>query len=132
VALVDQHAADERVRVERYLKRLCIGFLRNEIEKLQLEPPTKILLTRREIEVLERPVMLDALSRWGLRIELHFTDVQHVSELGSTQDREFCQVDVTAVPDVVSKRVRGSSFKKLVVDRVACASWLIDANSPNS
>lgn len=113
LALVDQHAADERVRVERYLKGLCIGFLQDEVEKLRLEPSTKILLTRQEVEMLARPGTLNALSRWGLCVDFHVPNIPHDSELSSTQNHEFCQADVIAVPDVVSRRVSRLSSGRL-------------------
>ncbi len=40
--LVDQHAADERIRVERFLRELCVGFLdRDEVGvgRRLLNPP---------------------------------------------------------------------------------------------
>lgn len=106
LTLVDQHAADERVRVERYLKRLCTSFLQNKAEKHKLEYSSKVLLVRGEAEAIGQPGILSALSRWGLCIEAHLSDAQHGSTLESIQDSDFYQVDVTAVPDVVSRRVR--------------------------
>ncbi|GAB1519851.1 DNA mismatch repair protein [Rhizoctonia solani] len=108
LVLVDQHAADERVRVERYLKALCIGFIRDKVDIMQLKPPVKILLTRKEANILTRPDTLNALSRWGLCIEIHLPDTLDVQTLA--EDRDFCQVDVISVPDVVSKKVSSTGL----------------------
>ena len=51
--LIDQHAADERIRVEKYLKSLCLGHLRDGglgIERRILDPPVPALLTEYELE----------------------------------------------------------------------------------
>jgi DNA mismatch repair protein MLH3 len=102
LALVDQHAADERVRVERYLKRLCLGFLQEEMEVFQMEKPKRVLLTRREAEVVVRPGILDVLARWGLWVELNTPTSQQPLP---SQEFEFVQVDVSAVPAVISSKV---------------------------
>lgn len=108
LALIDQHAADERVRVERYLKRLCSGFLLGQVEMLELEPPRQVLLTRREVEAVSRPAMVNQLMRWGLWIEQQVPTSQRTTNVDSTtQEFEFIQVDVIAVPDVVSRKVSG-------------------------
>jgi DNA mismatch repair protein MLH3 len=103
LVLVDQHAADERVRVERYLKRLCTGFIQNAVVESQLEPPVEILLSNREASILERPDTLGALSRWGLRIKINVPDI--LGGQSPTEESEFYQADVISVPDVVSKKV---------------------------
>ncbi|ELU45632.1 histidine kinase-, DNA gyrase b-, and HSP90-like ATPase domain-containing protein [Rhizoctonia solani AG-1 IA] len=128
LVLVDQHAADERVRVERYLKGLCIGFIRDKVDITQLKPPVKILLTRKEANILTRPDTLNALSRWGLCIEIHLPDTLDVQTLA--EDRDFCQVDVISVPDVVSKKLVDkrelSVFVKAMLDTIdveGCTHW---------
>ncbi|KAG8714261.1 DNA mismatch repair protein [Ceratobasidium sp. 394] len=102
LVLVDQHAADERVRVEKYLKMLCSGFLRGEVEVLKIDKPKRVLLTRREAEILRGQDALDSLERWGLWLELNVPTSQPSS---STQEFEFVQVDVTGVPSVVASKL---------------------------
>ncbi|KAL5636698.1 hypothetical protein ACGC1H_000607 [Rhizoctonia solani] len=103
LVLVDQHAADERVRVERYLKRLCTGFIQDTVESFRFDSPIKILLARREAEILARSDLLNALSRWGLCVDIHVPSP--LDGRNSTEGRDFCQADVLFVPDVVSKRL---------------------------
>ncbi|KAH7343537.1 hypothetical protein B0J17DRAFT_642776 [Rhizoctonia solani] len=126
--LVDQHAADERVRVERYLKRLCTGFITGAVETFQLDSPTKILLARREAEVLARPDILNALSRWGLCIKIDAFGTQ--TGRGSIGEPDFCQAEVISVPNVISKRLVDkrelSEFVKAmvtIVDAEGCSHW---------
>ncbi|KAG8723536.1 DNA mismatch repair protein [Ceratobasidium sp. 395] len=102
LTLIDQHAADERVRVEKYLKRLCSGFLRGEVEVLSTEKPRRVLLTRRETEILQAHGVPDLLERWGLWVELNMPTSQWSP---STQESEFFQVDVTGVPDVIASKL---------------------------
>lgn len=93
LVLVDQHAADERVRVERLLDELCASFGRVEIDSDSkacdhnttgmedvepelavrvLRPPVAVLLTRHEAEQLAgSPGMRRAFGLWGVR----FADV---------------------------------------------------------
>ncbi|CAE7079576.1 unnamed protein product [Rhizoctonia solani] len=103
LVLVDQHAADERVRVERYLKKLCTGFIQDAVECFKFESPTKILLARREAEILARSDVLNALLRWGLCVEVHAPSSLDGRVPMEAQD--FCQAEVVFVPDVVSKRL---------------------------
>lgn len=91
LVLVDQHAADERVRVERLLDELCASFGRVELDStldprdtnnlgpeaydVELElavrvlrPPVAVLLTRHEAEQLAgSPGMRRAFALWGVR-----------------------------------------------------------------
>lgn len=89
LVLVDQHAADERVRVERLLDELCASFGRvdlasdsdahdnntpgsedveSELAIRVLRPPVAVLLTRHEMEQLAGlPGMRRAFGLWGVR-----------------------------------------------------------------
>ncbi|CUA69383.1 DNA mismatch repair protein MLH3 [Rhizoctonia solani] len=103
LVLIDQHAADERVRVERYLKKICIGFIQDTVEVFQFDSPSKILLARREAEILTRPDSLNALSRWGLCVKIRVPGAPDGQN--SIEEHDFCQAEVLSVPDVVSKRL---------------------------
>lgn len=97
LVLVDQHAADERIRVERFLEKLCsashhtgdddhiseettgqhnaAGDLSGSAAFAgpavrQLDPPVRILLTRHEAEQLAgSDAMQTAFRLWGVRFE---------------------------------------------------------------
>ncbi|QRW02056.1 DNA mismatch repair protein MutL [Ceratobasidium sp. AG-Ba] len=102
LALVDQHAADERVRVERYLKKLCTEFLQGEVEAFRLDKPGRVLLTRRECDILATNGVSNTLERWGLWVELEIP-LSQVSP--SAEGAGFVQVNVAGVPDAVASKL---------------------------
>ncbi|THV08271.1 hypothetical protein K435DRAFT_707960 [Dendrothele bispora CBS 962.96] len=120
--LIDQHAADERIRVERFLKDLCLGFLRfgrqgeGEVEMRQLIEPLPILLTRHEATRLASSMEIqDAFGKWGFR----FSDLGRVAEvissLTNTEGDSYTQVLVSSIPEVVAdKLLLGNELRDLV------------------
>ncbi|KIJ37395.1 hypothetical protein M422DRAFT_177918 [Sphaerobolus stellatus SS14] len=99
LVLVDQHAADERVRVERFLKELCQGFLVDNVETLEMKPAVPVLLTALEARTLtESERCREAFARWGFR----FTE-NHVEEQEGQE--QYRQVHVESVPEVVSEKI---------------------------
>ena len=107
LVLIDQHAADERVRVERYLKDLCVGFLQtpNCVRTRELSPAVNVLLTRHEVLQLksseERQM---AFRRWGFQ----FKDLSQIDlEEGVDTDtgNGYVQILVQSIPEIVSDKV---------------------------
>ncbi|KAJ7734007.1 hypothetical protein DFH07DRAFT_130235 [Mycena maculata] len=117
VILIDQHAADERVRVERFLKELCLGYLANvaagededegSLFRLrELSPPVPILLSRHEERRLRDPAIRRAFRCWGV----HFVDITEPTcgaesgvDAGSTSG--YSQVFVRCIPEVVGDKL---------------------------
>ena len=107
LVLVDQHAADERVRVEWLQREICLGYLRNDgtgVERIVLDPPVPILLTRHEKLILHRnDDIRDLLASWGV-------EFAPINDAGrddhSDDDDNYSQVAVTSIPEIVSNRVR--------------------------
>ena len=94
LALLDQHAASERVRVERFLGELCKG------KSVTLNATVPILLAPNEAQVVREAHQL--LPRWGLVLE---SQSEKDSVLDTTKPDAYEQVLVSAVPDVVSRKV---------------------------
>jgi DNA mismatch repair protein MLH3 len=116
LVLVDQHAADERVRVERYLKELCIGFLTNvrgisdptlALKTRDLSTGVPILLTTHEVgRLAESPEIQTAFSNWGIRFEgLAQIEKQAISGDRGEDSSGYFQVIVRSIPEVVSDKV---------------------------
>lgn len=136
LVLVDQHAADERIRVESFLRPLCTGFLlsrrgRTDPGELtpitHLAPPRPALLTRHEASLLRRNGDIqELLRRWGIT----FADMAG-NGTGSTTafggNGDFEQVFVATLPEVVSDKV-GIIFLKsqdgLSLTRPMVCLWL--------
>ncbi|KXN92305.1 DNA mismatch repair protein Mlh3 [Leucoagaricus sp. SymC.cos] len=115
LVVVDQHAADERVRVETFLRELCLGFLSSRdnfsaggfLKIRILNPPKPILVTRHELRCLNESTELqEAFRSWGIS----FTGC---SLLGSntenpTSDGDihgWGQILVETIPEVLSDKL---------------------------
>jgi DNA mismatch repair protein MLH3 len=108
LVLVDQHAADERVRVEWLQREICLAYLGNGdetgVERTVLDPPVPILLTRHEKLILQRSDDIrDFLASWGVELA-PINDVGE-EDSGSDDDSNYSQVTVTRIPEIVSNRV---------------------------
>lgn len=75
LVVVDQHAADERVRVEKLMQEMCLcsrteldtGSETHRLDSMAMVPPLDITLTKREWYVAT--TYSDWLARWGFVIE---------------------------------------------------------------
>ncbi|GAA5949089.1 hypothetical protein JCM21900_004855 [Sporobolomyces salmonicolor] len=112
LVLFDQHAASERVRVEKFLERLCGRVARGEdVEVLYLtevgegEQATRsqygVVVSREE--ALELPSRLENFRRWGIGIALNPSSSHSTSAAAAEND--YAQVWLTTVPEVVSARL---------------------------
>lgn len=96
LALIDQHAADERISVEKVLLELCEGFARDDLSVAELtKTQPMIILTQAETRILSQPGVLPLFKRWGIRLTVP-------SELSQG---EYVQVKVDAVPLALSSRL---------------------------
>ncbi|KAH0587870.1 hypothetical protein H2248_006625 [Termitomyces sp. 'cryptogamus'] len=121
--LIDQHAADERIRVERFLNDLCSGFLcrRNGenadlgIQTKALSPPLPVLLTLHEAQRLsESSEVREAFRCWGFQFDLRKTPLE-VSSDDDSSDSGYTQVLVESIPKVVGdKLLLGNELRDLV------------------
>ncbi|KZT71436.1 hypothetical protein DAEQUDRAFT_666030 [Daedalea quercina L-15889] len=142
LVLIDQHAADERVRVERFLQELCLGFLQHRtvsrvdhlgdesstvvgIRTRSLEPPTPILLTRHEAEILYNEDIQAAFRRWGIAFSdsvppsVRCTEQADVTQ-AETSESGYSQVHVDTVPELLGdKLLTGSELRDLVKGYIA-------------
>ncbi|KAG2369711.1 hypothetical protein BDR07DRAFT_1447547 [Suillus spraguei] len=107
--LIDQHAADERVRVERFLTEICSGFLQHcegtgGVEVSELSPAVPILLTRHEASRLAAiEEVQSAFDRWGVR----FDGLTKLTPLESECEASdgYVQVFVRAIPAIVGDKL---------------------------
>ena len=100
--LIDQHAADERIRVEKYLKSLCLGHLRDGglgIERRILDPPVPVLLTEYELEKMNTDEANVAFRSWGFDI------IREGTRGGSLSEEGFGMIRFSSVPEVVADKV---------------------------
>lgn len=104
--LIDQHAADERVRVERFLSEICSGFLQHcqgtgGVDVSDLSPPVPILLTRHEASRLAAiEEVQSAFDRWGVR----FDGLTKLTS-GDEASDGYVQVFVRTIPAIVGDKL---------------------------
>ena len=119
LVLVDQHAADERVRVERFLKDLCLGFLHSQdqtddnlpskyVFSRALAPSRPVLLTLHEaLTISQSQVVQESFRKWGVRFtELSKTISGSDGASESVSNTGYLQLYVSAIPEVVGDKVR--------------------------
>nr|GAT45012.1 mismatch repair-related protein [Mycena chlorophos] len=104
LVLIDQHAADERVRVERFLKQLCLGYLANVagsedggVKMRELGTSVPVLVTQSEATRLADLEIRKVFGHWGFR----FADTAEEQR----EPSDYCQVFVRCVPDVVADKL---------------------------
>ena len=131
LVLVDQHAADERIRVERFFRDVCEGFLSyrgrppsgsgfgsgetregaDGVRTRKVDPPANVLLTKVEAEriALSQDVR-GAFARWGIEFARAAAvppgPVPMRAGDRGADEAAYVQVAVMAVPEVVADKVR--------------------------
>ncbi|EIW82275.1 hypothetical protein CONPUDRAFT_89709 [Coniophora puteana RWD-64-598 SS2] len=109
LVLLDQHAADERIRVERYLKELCLGFLRRPpyeqgVETETLEPARPVLLTLQEASWLHANSGFRSVFRsWGFEVLLSDKDPEDDEQ---SHADAYTQVRIRTLPQVISEKLK--------------------------
>lgn len=115
--LIDQHAADERIRVEQFFKELACQFLEgfrsdrrsstDGVERSPLSEPTFVLLSKDEIQRLQWDQrLLNYISRSGFEITTPEIDAAPTSRSQLTSVPDAGQTTVTTVPKLLYSRVR--------------------------
>ncbi|RIB18155.1 hypothetical protein C2G38_2185412 [Gigaspora rosea] len=119
LVLVDQHAADERVRVEMLMKKFCdfknkermqnindneVHPINSLVETIQINPPNKIVLTEREVRVVKR---FEAnFNSWGIFFSDNMDTTPFVSPhfIPSSTDNDHIPIYVTHLPKMIADR----------------------------
>ena len=104
LVMVDQHAADERVRVERIWEGVAGRVARGEeVEREALEPPLGVIVSREEAELLGDVGKRAQFGRWGVDLSL---SLEPDGTPTPTQEQDYAQIWLTAVPKVVAGRLK--------------------------
>jgi DNA mismatch repair protein MLH3 len=120
IILIDQHAADERIRVERFLKQLCKSAAlearhRDSVHSTDyisgsthLQPHISVLLTTEDIDLLCTDEVNQLLKIWGFTFD--------EKSIVNREDGEGrIQVSIQAVPSALHKQVIISFFSTRVI-----------------
>ncbi|KAI0751023.1 hypothetical protein C8Q80DRAFT_1099789 [Daedaleopsis nitida] len=145
LVLIDQHAADERVRVERFLQEICEGFLAHSapgeqdqggngghadgVQTRAVDPPVHVLLTKAEAQrIASSQDVRSAFARWGVRFAPEVALACKAPRAGTGGGRmqeedgevEYVQVTVASVPEVVAdKLLSGYELRDLLKGVIA-------------
>ncbi|CAB4429445.1 unnamed protein product [Rhizophagus irregularis] len=125
LVLVDQHAADERVRIEMLLKEFCELKLKQSdrmdiddnsalqpsnsfVETIQLKPSNKIILTFRETQVIER--FESNFNKWGIFFSTKSDSISNTTtsfvspHFVSSKGGDHIPLYVTHLPKMIADR----------------------------
>ncbi|CAG8955602.1 hypothetical protein HYFRA_00009556 [Hymenoscyphus fraxineus] len=121
LVIIDQHAADERIRIENLLEELCspnpngseAGILTTALEK-----PIHFEISSREIELLR--THRQHFSRWGILLALPPFGAlpQHTEK---SKGKTLQKITVTSLPPGITERCK--SDPRLLIDLIRTEAW---------
>ncbi|CAG8981890.1 hypothetical protein HYALB_00013563 [Hymenoscyphus albidus] len=121
LVIIDQHAADERIRIENLLEELCTpnpncseaGILTTTLEKtIHFE------ISSREIELLR--THRQHFSRWGILLALPpFGSLPQSTE--KSKGKTLQKITVTSLPPGITERCK--SYPRLLIDLIRTEAW---------
>lgn len=114
VILVDQHAADERIRVEHIMRALSAAFFpaatgSSPVDRTHLPEPVPVLLNAVERRAVDNSSNFqNILATWGFDVELP----RAASNPGEDESEASGQLLVTAVPQVLARKVSHGRIRR--------------------
>ncbi|KAL4260038.1 DNA mismatch repair MutL/HexB family protein [Pleurotus pulmonarius] len=137
--LVDQHAADERIRVEKFLKELCLNYLGADaggVKLRVLSPTVLVLLTHHEARRLASSESVqEEFRRWGFEFSrLVGLSSGYDPEVGAdaATGSGYTQVEVQSIPDMVAdKLLQGHELRDLIKAFLAQLNGESSRGTPN-
>lgn len=105
LVLVDQHAADERVRVERFLREVMEEFKAGGVTSTSLEDDAYAIQISKEQNnfLANHPAATDLLERWGFRI----------SSFQASNNTGTATVLIDSVPTLLLSRLAAKGAKEI-------------------
>ncbi|KAI8804986.1 hypothetical protein BJ742DRAFT_822245 [Cladochytrium replicatum] len=119
IVLVDQHAADERIRLEELLANFLNANSESAVETVILKPPMRFPISASEAVVFERQSAV--MRKWGFRLII--TRSGHLSP-GKDESRAGTTADLSTVPRLVVDRC--VLDKDLTIDLIRQHSFWLD------
>ena len=132
LVLVDQHAADERIKVEGLLVGLCqrpseslrsfespLGF-RSAINMTHLPKPVQFELRAKEFAIFKRHA--SHFAKWGILYDLILT----YGESPGAEPRNTCRLIILTLPPSIAERCR--TEPKLLIELLRGEAWKMEAS----
>ncbi|KAF9498626.1 hypothetical protein BDN71DRAFT_1385419 [Pleurotus eryngii] len=137
--LVDQHAADERIRVEKFLKELCLHYLGADaggVKLRVLSPTVLVLLTHHEAKRLaSNESIQEEFRRWGFefsRLVGLLSGYDPEAGADTATESGYTQVEVQSIPDMVAdKLLQGQELRDLIKAFLAQLNGGSSGGTPN-
>ena len=101
LVVIDQHAADERVSVEKTLQELCDGFISNSVPISKLETTPDVVISKKEGDFLRIPEIGETFRRWGLDLVV------------PDGNGDYVQVEAKTVPNTLAVRLGRKEGREL-------------------
>ena len=122
IVWIDQHAADERIRIECFLKEMCLGFLGfhgRKVETRNIRPPKSCLLTSLETsKILSSRSTRERFRSWGLDI-----CENQVEDMSANMENTFAPIYFQGLPEIIADKVRWHCYKRIWLN-IICSSCL--------
>jgi len=131
LVIIDQHAADERVRVESLLESFFTSYRGTQIvEAKSLAPPLKFDLSLLELKLLDK--QQDYFARWGIIYEI-VSDRHSPSKLPAHDSSKYSattRLVVIGLPLLIHERCKQEP--RLLIDLIRSELWRVDQAKLNA
>lgn len=130
LVLIDQHAADERIRIESLMHELCTPSskaspTKSGILTSTLENPLIFEISSKDIELLE--VHQQHFANWGI---LYTLPAKNTTPIFSSNGKPFQLVAVTSLPPCITERCKIDS--RPLIDLIRTEVYKVNDQSPKT
>jgi DNA mismatch repair ATPase MutL len=107
IVAIDQHAAHERIRLEKVISQLLQGFICDDLKTVAISrDKQKVIVSQSESDTFRGiPAMTRLLCRWGMIVE------GLKGYEGNTSENNDKDIYIQTVPEILANRFQGDSLE---------------------